>query len=573
MLRARPVTRVRDPIRMRRRRRRWERVSWWYSSIFVVALLLVAWRLMSGGGGSDALSVKVFDASSGKALAGAVVTAGEVSGTTDGDGVASLSMPSAGTVVSVQMNGYAAVHGTYAKGFSRSQSVSLHLLAPVGGDSEENSQAPPTGPASSESSEEQPTAGATVSPPIATTETSTGDAIATGPINGVVTGADGKGLEGALIRSDKTVVHTGADGAFSLDSSPASGKIVVSKSGYRDLSVDAGQNPKISLERFNVKAVYLNGSLAGDDDTVNRFIDLIDRTELNAVVIDIKEGDVYYNTRVRFFSDAGVVHPTYDPAAVIKKFHDHGIYVIARQVVFKDPAIAAFYPDLAVKDTSGGLWKGSAGDAWVNPFQKGLWQPNVDMALEAAGLGFDEVQFDYIRFPSDGDLKTSDFGPDYSEEGRVGAIVNFLTLAHQQLEPSGAKLAVDVFGIVAVYPDDQGIGQRLVDIAPVVDYLCPMVYPSHFDPTSIDVGGEPNDHPYETVSLALTLLAKRIPGEALKIRPWLQDFSLSGMTPYGAAEVDDQIKAAMETGSGWLLWNEGGDFTEDALTPDAGPNS
>ncbi len=369
------------------------------------------------------------------------------------------------------------------------------------------------------------------------------------------------------------MVRTGSKGTFSLDAAPASGKIVVSDSGYKDATVDAGQNLSVKLERQSIEAVYLNGQMAGNDDTVNRFIDLIDRTELNAVVIDIKEGIVYYDTNVKFFKDAGVVQPTYDPAAVIKKFHDHGIYVIARDVVFKDPLIAAYYPDLAVKDVNGGLWKGSAGDAWVNPFNKGLWQPNIDLALEAAGLGFDEIQYDYIRFPSDGDLSTSDFGPSYTEDGRVGAIVDFLSMTHDQLAPTGAKLAVDVFGIVAVYPDDQGIGQRLVDIAPVVDYLCTMVYPSHFDPTSIDVGGEPNDHPYATVSLALTTLAGRIPGMELKIRPWLQDFSLSGMTPYGATQVDDQIKAADETGSGWMLWNEGGEFTEAALKADAGPNS
>lgn len=568
MLRARPVTRTRSPIRLTRRRRRWERVSWWYSGIFVLALLLLGWKLMFGASASNSFDVKVFDAATGKTIPGAMVRAGQNVGQTNADGVAKLEIPAANTIVTVELAGYSPMYGTYEKGLSASQSVSIRPLSAGPGGSSAAAQAAPT----ATSQPVQPTSGANAAPAAATTAAPAG-AAATGAVSGTVTDKDGNLLKGAMVRAGRTVVHTGKDGAFTLDAAPASGKLVVSQSGYKDQTVDAGQHLAVKLERQTIKAVYLSGELAASDDTVNRFIDLIDKTELNAVVIDIKENIVFYDSHVKFFKDAGVVQPTYDPTAVIKKFHDHGIYVIARQVVFKDPQVAAFYPDLAVKNTSGGIWKGSAGDAWVNPFQQGLWQPNIDLALEAAGLGFDEIQFDYIRFPSDGDLTTADFGPDYSEDARVGALVDFLTKAHDQLESTGAKLAVDVFGIVAVYPDDQGIGQRLVDIAPVVDYMCPMVYPSHFDPTSIDVGGEPNDHPYETVSLALGLLAKRIPGMELKIRPWLQDFTLPGMTAYGATQVDAQIKAAKEVGSGWLLWNEGGTYTDDALKQDNGPNS
>jgi len=580
MLPARPVTRTRSPIRITRRRRRWEGVSWWWSGLFVIAMIALGWRMFSGGGSADALNVRVFDASTGKTLPGAVVQAGAVSLATNNEGVASLAMPRADTVISIAMTGYSPIYGTFAHGLSGSQSVSLRPLSAGPGDA---SQTAPGADGAGQTAQTLPTATvqadqASVPPTqtaVAATATKTASTAITtnGAVSGIVTDTQGNVLKGALIRAGTTVTHTAKNGSFSLQAAPTSGKIVVSQSGYKDQTIDAGQNLSVKLELRSIKAAYLNGTMAGDDATINRFIDLIDRTELNAVVIDIKENSIFYGTKVKFFSDAGVVDKTYDPAAVVKKFHDHGIYVIAREVVFKDPLVAAFYPDLAVKSTSGGLWKGSAGDAWVNPFNKGLWQPNIDLALEAAGFGFDEIQFDYIRFPSDGDLKTADFAPDYSEDARVGAIVDFLKMAHDQLEPAGAKLAVDVFGIVAVYPDDQGIGQRLVDVAPVVDYLCPMVYPSHFDPTSIDVGGEPNDHPYDTVSIALTLLAKRIPGQELKIRPWLQDFSLPGMSAYGAKQVDAQIKAAEESGSGWLLWNEGGDFTQDALKQDAGPNS
>lgn len=545
-------------------------MSWWWSGLFVVAIILLGVKLLSDGGGSDSLSIRVFDASTGKTIPGAMVQAGQYVGMTNSSGVAKLSIPAQNTIVTVELAGYAPVYGSFAKGSSTSQNVSLRPLSAEATNAGAAAQSAPTATAASEAAP----ANTPAPQPTAMASIPADASLATGPVSGTVSDSDGNALKDATIRADQTIVHTGADGSFSLVAAPASGKIVVSQSGYKDQTVDAGPNLAIKLARQDIRAVYMSGTLAGDPDTVNRFIDLIDKTDLNAIVIDIKEGQIYYDSHVKFFRDAGVVQPTYDPAAVIKQFHDHGIYVIARQVVFKDPEVAAYYPDLAVKDTRGGLWKGSAGDAWVNPFQKGLWQPNIDLAIEAAKLGFDEIQFDYIRFPSDGDLTTADFGPDYSEEGRVGAIVDYLKMAHEQLQPTGAKLAVDVFGIVAVYDDDQGIGQRLVDIAPVVDYMCPMVYPSHFDPTSIDVGGEPNDHPYDTVSLALGLLAKRIPDMTLKVRPWLQDFTLPGMSAYGAPQVDDQIKAADETGtSGWLLWNDAGDYTDDALKPDNGPNT
>jgi hypothetical protein len=253
---------------------------------------------------------------------------------------------------------------------------------------------------------------------------------------------------------------------------------------------------------------------------------------------------------------------------LVKKFKDHGIYTIARQVVFNDPRVAEANHDLAVQDeVSGDVWRGYDGGAWVNPFKQELWQPNIDLAVEAAGFGFDEIQYDYIRFPSDGDLSTADFGPDYTEEGRVAAIIDFLKMTRKQLEPTGAMLAVDVFGIIAIYPDDQGIGQRLADVAKVVDYVCPMIYPSHFDITSIDVGGEPNDLPYETISTSVYLALDKMPGNELKLRPWLQDFAW-GDQPYDADQVRAQITATEEQeGSGWLLWNAGSEFTEDALNP------
>jgi hypothetical protein len=184
-------------------------------------------------------------------------------------------------------------------------------------------------------------------------------------------------------------------------------------------------------------------------------------------------------------------------------------------------------------------------------------------------MGFDEIQYDYVRFPSDGDLSTANFAGEYTEENRVATIVDFLELTQEQLRLTGAKLGADVFGIIAVYPEDQGIGQRLPDFAEVVDYLHPMIYPSHFDVGSIGVDGHPNDFPYETLDISVGLGMAKIPGMELKMRPWLQDFTL-GDRVYGAEEVRAQIDATMKHGSsGWMHWNADSSVTEGALEPES----
>ena len=182
-------------------------------------------------------------------------------------------------------------------------------------------------------------------------------------------------------------------------------------------------------------------------------------------------------------------------------------------------------------------------------------------------MGFDEVQFDYVRFPSDGDLSTAEFGAQYTyqEDERVQTIVDFLTMAREQLTANGVKTAADVFAIVAIFPDDQGIGQRFADFTNVVDYICPMIYPSHFTAGPLGMDESPNANPYDTVLITMNSAAGKVPGQVLKIRPWVQDFTL-GDPPYGVAEVQAQVDAALEAGaSGWMLWNPDSAFTAGAL--------
>jgi hypothetical protein len=561
----RPAVRTRSNTRLLRPRRRWDQVSWWFSTILVLPLLLIAGDMLFGIGpaqGKTDITFQVTDAATGSSVAGATIAVGGTMQQTGSDGSVTFDKPSANTLVQIAASGFQTIYGSYVEGSGSTQSVALRPLTTAGAVVTPPAQQTPT-------AQIEPTQEAAAQPTNTVPAESTQ---ANAPADGVVASgklvdADGKGIADALVVADGVYTRSDDDGTFELKDADVADGVLFNAPGYARQTIPAGNDLTVEMERLDIKAAYLNGNQAGNEAAVDDLIALINRTELNAVVIDIKEGNVYYDTQVKFFRDADAVEPTYDVAELVKKFEDAGIYTIARLVVFNDPYVAEAYPELAIQDENGGLWRGSDQAAWVNPFNQELWQPNIDLGLEAIGFGFDELQYDYIRFPSDGDLTTADFGAenDYSEEGRVGAIVDFLEMSREQIAPTGAMLAVDIFGIVAIYGDDQGIGQRTADIAPVVDYVCPMIYPSHFDASSIDVGGEPNEMPYETIALSMELALDKMPGMELKLRPWLQDFSL-GEPKYGPDEVRAQIQATEEqSGSGWLLWNAASDFTEDAL--------
>jgi hypothetical protein len=322
-----------------------------------------------------------------------------------------------------------------------------------------------------------------------------------------------------------------------------------------------------AADGFVAKAVYLNPTM-DDGYDLDRLLGLIERTELNALVIDVKERGVYVDTGVELFREAGTVVPYYDVAAVLDALHARDVYAIARLVVFKDTPLAEARPDLAVADAAtGGLWRDMNGVAWVNPFQEEVWAANIALAVEMVELGFDEIQFDYVRFPTDGDLEAMDFGREVTEPVRVETITGYLSAALTHVAAGGARVGADVFGFTLL-DDDIGIGQNVRRIAAVVDYVCPMVYPSHFPHGSIAVAGHPNDFPYETIAISLGAGADKIAGARAKLRPWLQDFSLPGMSEYGAVAVRAQIDAAEANGAaGWMIWNVANVYNESAFAP------
>jgi hypothetical protein len=395
-------------------------------------------------------------------------------------------------------------------------------------------------------------------------------------VAGTVTNHDGAPVVGARVAAANSTAETltDASGAFHLSGGQDVQEVEISAAGFATQNVQVGDNRKVSaqLDTEMIKAIYANLGVLGDEQRWNELLNIADTTEINAIVIDVKQDTIYYDTQVPFFRDIdGMVTPVLDMPGILAQLNEHGIYAIARMVVFKDPVVAEGRPDLSVMDeNTGEPWLDMNGTPWVNAFNQELWEANAELAGELAQMGFDEVQYDYIRFPSDGDLRTADFGNSYSEGERRAAITGAVTIGAEKVHAAGGQFAIDLFPIIALMGDDQGIGQTLQDLAPLADYVCLMIYPSHYTEGNIPVDGHPNDFPSETVLYTLERSQEWAPGTLKKMRPWLQDFTYpqEGFSEYGPDQVREQIDAAEASGvSGWMLWNAAGDFEVPALHP------
>ncbi|MCC6312370.1 MAG: hypothetical protein IT337_00035 [Thermomicrobiales bacterium] len=322
------------------------------------------------------------------------------------------------------------------------------------------------------------------------------------------------------------------------------------------------------LPADRVRALYFNPLLTTQNDAIS-LADLIDRSELNGFVVDVKEQGVYVPTAVELLTESARVDPSVlDIDGLMALCAERDIYSIARIVCFRDNELAANRPDLAVLDArTSEPWQDDGGQLWLNPFRHETWDALAAFAVEQVARGFDEIQFDYVRFPSDGDLSALDFGITVDDDLRTDTIAAFLGYCRRQLAPLGAVTAVDVFGYTLLL-DDIGIGQNIAKLARAVDVLCPMIYPSHFPDGSIAVPGHPNDFPAETIAISMADGAERI--DPRRLRPWLQDFSLRGMAPYGPEQVRAQIDAVEAAGAGgWMIWDPASEFSLDAFLPDS----
>jgi hypothetical protein len=284
---------------------------------------------------------------------------------------------------------------------------------------------------------------------------------------------------------------------------------------------------------------------------------------LTTIELDVKDenGEMgFQSPYAPLAKKIGAAETYYGSKHVVDKIHGAGVYLIGRVVVFEDPYLTRERPDLAIKRRGGGIWTNSMGLGWSNPYSRKVWDYNVDIAEAAARAGFDEIMFDYIRFPTDGDLSSAVF-PGKVNERKGETLSRFLTYARERLSPLGVRISAAVFGLSATR--DLGIGQRPRLLAKQLDAIYPMVYPSHYGPGELGLD-DPNASPQQTVALSLRAFRQALRGSDTRLVPWLQDFSL-GRT-YTLADVKAQILAARRMKSqGFLLWNAGGIYTSGAL--------
>jgi hypothetical protein len=316
-------------------------------------------------------------------------------------------------------------------------------------------------------------------------------------------------------------------------------------------------------ERY-IRGIHLSAWVSGPEKHRNAVMELLESTELNTAVIDIKEyeGQVYIDGVKLANENKTYFNAIKNVEKYITALKEKEIYTIARLVVFRDNVMPRKQPKWAVKNPDGTLWTDKKGITWLDPYSKDAQEYTLQIAERAADIGFDEIQFDYIRFPSDGNTsKCRYLNKDHSPDSASQAIVDFLKAAKERLSKKGVKLSIDVFGATTTSETDMGIGQKIVEMTEQVDYVSPMVYPSHYSKGSYGIA-DPNKAPYKTVYTSMEGALKRIPVE--KMRPWLQDFTMG--FKYDARQIRDQIQACYDNGVGsWLLWNPRCVYTKSAL--------
>lgn len=312
-----------------------------------------------------------------------------------------------------------------------------------------------------------------------------------------------------------------------------------------------------------IKGIYLTAKSVSTPAKFDQLTSLVENTGLNSIVIDIKDDE----GRITYDSNLPIVHeiqsdrnaPIKDLGTVVETLKKKNIYTIARIVVFKDPYLAKKKPEWAIKNKNNHLWKDKSGVMWVDPHRKEVWDYSISIAQEVAQLGFDEVQWDYVRFP---DYKNIDrevtFAPSpfHTKEDAIGG---FLKYAYSKVKAPNLTISADVFGLTTSVNDDMGIGQKWETMTQHVDVISPMMYPSHYAEGTYGIPS-PEATPYQLIKEGLKDAVEKnhkvqSQGKSVaKIRPWYQDFSMK--VPYNQKEVQDQIRAGNKLGiHEYLLWN------------------
>lgn len=380
-----------------------------------------------------------------------------------------------------------------------------------------------------------------------------------------------KPIQGAIITGNNEVVQTNNEGMFVIRN--ATKKIGIRAYGYargeKVIPFHTGGTPvRIYLQPFTPKALYLTYYGIGARSLRESALKLINETELNALVIDVKgdRGVITYQSSIPFASAIGAQKLVIikDIRGLLQSLRERGIYTIARIVVFKDNTLGLARPDLTVRTQDGRIWHDRENLIWLDPSRREVWDYNIDIAVEAARMGFDEIQFDYVRFPDKKGLK---FAVANTEENRVKYISGFLMEARRRLMPYNVFVAADIFGYVSWNLNDTLIGQKLENLLPCVDYISLMLYPSGFQ---FGIPGYRNSvaYPYQIIALSLKRAQERTNISSVRFRPWLQAFKDYAFDRryFNGPEIRNQIAAAEEFGSnGWMLWNPRNVYRPDGL--------
>jgi hypothetical protein len=337
-----------------------------------------------------------------------------------------------------------------------------------------------------------------------------------------------------------------------------------------------------------VKAIYMTQCVVGTPNLRKKLVDLVDTTELNTIIIDIKDfsGTISFPTQSSLLTSASMKGcGAYDMKEFIATLHEKNIYVIGRITVFQDPFYTKAHPEQAVQSKQGGIWKDRKGLSFIDVSSRNYWDVVVQLSKESHELGFDELNYDYIRYPSDGNMADAS----YVNQNKQVALETFFKYLHENVSPLGVVMSADLFGMTTVAYEDMGIGQMLEQALPYFDYIAPMVYPSHFA-KNFNGYADPNKNVYGVIAHSMGEAVKRaeatttriasIGAEPIastsprlykkpayartKLRPWLQDFSYGGT--YGPKEVRDQIQATYDVGlTSWMLWSPSNKYTSSAL--------
>ena len=392
-----------------------------------------------------------------------------------------------------------------------------------------------------------------------------------------------------LVVNDGVIAPVDAEGRYHLPDVTQVYTLFVKTPGYRRAAIpfDAGTTiaqqdalavcsepgdlpcADIVLEKFAVKGIYVTFNLLmWNRDRVLELIDFVDHSPiLNAIVVDIKSdrGHIAFESDDPIVSSGNAMStPRLPLPEFIQLCHERGIYTIARMVIFKDNELIKARPELAVRHPDGSIFYDREGMAWGDPTRPEVWEYNIAISKEAIKLGFDEIQYDYLRYPSDSTslevVRALIYSIPYSLESRVAAVSGFVAAAKAAIDPTPAFLSADIFGFALVVdPDhDMRIGQRLKDIAPLVDYVCPMIYPSTFIPGNLGLKS-PSDEPYKVIEISMQYGLARTD---TIIRPWLQHYW------YDRHEIAEQRRAAeAASDAGWCYWNAGAKYDELFFNP------